>query len=101
MLLMNAPRPSEIEGREGDPLRISRFLLKTIDEEVKEQQKEVKLKEYDSDIREGVSSNYYREKIKLENKPTRFDSEGRSKYSVMMPVGYYESYIVGENVPDK
>ena len=39
MLLMHAPRPEQIEGKGEDPLRISRFLLKTIDEDVKEQQK--------------------------------------------------------------
>ena len=42
-----------------------------------------------------MTHSYYRDKIKLENKPTRFDSEGRSKYSVLLPVGYYESYVVG------
>ena len=31
MLLMNAPRPDEIEGKGEDPLRISRFLLRNID----------------------------------------------------------------------
>ena len=38
MLLMNAPKPEDIQGDSADPLRISRFLLKNIDEEVKAQQ---------------------------------------------------------------
>jgi hypothetical protein len=55
---------------------------------------------YDSTIKEGVNHNYYKDSIKLENKPTVYDSEGRSKYSVLLPVGYYESFVAAENAPD-
>ena len=52
-------------------------------------------------IQEGVSDNYYQDKLKLENKPTIYDSDGRSKYSVLLPVGYYENFVAAENIPEK
>lgn len=54
----------------------------------------------ESSIREGVSNHYFNNKIKLENKPTIYDSEGKSKYSVLLPVGYYEDFVAAENIPE-
>ena len=87
ILLSNLPHVEDIKSQ--DPLRISRFLMNNIDTGIKETQKVVRERENDSNIREGVSHNYYKDKIKLENKPTVYDSEGKSKYSVLLPVGYY------------
>jgi hypothetical protein len=99
MLLSNLPHVEEI--RSDDPLRISRFLMTNIDNGVKEERRVVREQLYDSSIREGVSHNYYKDKIRLENKPTVYDSEGKSKYSVLLPVGYYESFVAAENAPDQ
>ena len=98
ILLSNLPHVDEIKS--DDPLRISRYLMNNIDTGIKEVQKVVRQRQYSSNIREGVSHNYYNDKIKLENKPTIYDSEGKSKYSVLLPVGYYESFVAAENVPD-
>lgn len=74
--------------------------MSNIDNGVKEEKRVVREHMYDSTIKEGVSHNYYKDKIKLENKPTVYDSEGKSKYSVLLPVGYYESFVAAENAPD-
>lgn len=60
LLLQGVPNVDEIEGEKQDPLRISRFLLKNIDKDLKDSQKIVKEKNYEHDIGEGVSHNYFR-----------------------------------------
>ena len=69
ILLSNLPKVEEIPVATDDPLRVSRFLLSNLDAGYQESTKVVKHKVLDKDIKEGVSSNYYREKLKLENKP--------------------------------
>ena len=56
---------------------------------------------YDSSVADGVDNNYFKEKIKLENRPTRYDSEGKSKYSVLFPVGYYEGFMASHQDDDE
>lgn len=63
ILLSNLPHVEEIKSE--DPLRISRFLMTNIDSGVKEVQKVVREREHDGNIREGISHNYYKDKIKL------------------------------------
>ncbi len=63
--------------------------MTNIDKVIQEEKRVVREQMLESSIREGVSHHYYKDKIKLENKPTIYDSEGKSKYSVLLPVGYY------------
>lgn len=48
--------------------------MTNIDNGIKEEKRVVREKAYDSTIKEGVGHNYYKDKIKLENKPTIYDS---------------------------
>ena len=72
ILLSNLPHVEEISS--PDPLKISRLLMTTIDQGIKEEKKVVRQQPIEQSIAEGVSSHYYKEKIKLENKPTIYDS---------------------------
>lgn len=44
-------------------------------------------------IREGVDSNYYKEKVDLEKRPYKIDCEGTTKYSLVLPVDYYSNVM--------
>ena len=99
ILLSNLPQVEELNS--PDPLRISRLLMTTIDQGIKKQRQVVRQQNLERSIREGVDSHYYEDKIKLENKPTIYDSQGKSKYSVLLPVGYYQDFVAAENVPEK
>ena len=92
--------PQVEELTSPDPLRISRLLMTTIDKGIQHERKLIKEQEFEKNIMEGVNSHYYEDKIKLENKPTIYDSQGRSKYSVLLPVGYYQDFVAAENVPE-
>ena len=63
VLLSNLPHPEDIKSE--DPLRVSRFLMSSIDSGVKEELRVVREKEHDGSIGEGISHNYYKDKIRL------------------------------------
>lgn len=98
VLLSNLPK---IEELPEDPLRISRYLLKTLDNIDQENSKHIEPKHPDKTIREGVNHNYFKEKVDFEKKPAVFDCEGASKYSLMLPVNYYSNTILQEQDKDK
>ena len=102
ILLSHLPQVEDVKSKAPeDPLGISRMLMGEIDKGIKEEKRVIREREQRETIRQGVNEHYYQDKIKLENKPTVFDSDGRSKYSVLMPVGYYEDFVAAENVPDE
>ncbi len=71
-MLNEVPPVKDLQSE--DPLKISKVLVgnKNIEEQVLKEF--IKPKHYNQTIKEGVNSNYYKDKIQLENRPTIYDS---------------------------